>query len=122
MSILDWMRSKSPGAMFAGWFVSRQEILRIMSCSSLCLLYRSVRCVVEGVVARCFVVGQRECFLLGRQTDLTTWSAGRAISVVGGACSLPSGINPGLSSAQSAQFAWSGRRRVSADTWYFLCM
>lgn len=88
MSILDWMRSKSPGAMLEGCFVSRpKELLRIMSCMSLWgnLLDRSVRCVVGGVVARRFVVGQRECFLLGRQTDLTSWSAGRAISVVGGA-------------------------------------
>lgn len=32
-----------------------------------------------------YVVGQRECFLVDRLTDLTGWSAGRAISVVGGA-------------------------------------
>lgn len=70
MSILDWMRSKSPGAILMGWFEERRRGCRVL-CRVVCdgigrtvdLVDRRVRCVVEGVVARCFVVGQRDCIL-----------------------------------------------------------
>lgn len=47
------------------------------------LFDRRVRCVVEGVVARYSVVGQREWFPADWLTDLTDWSAGRAILGIG---------------------------------------
>lgn len=60
MSILDWMRSKIPGAMIEGWFEERRSCCRVLLCvvfyrmlSTVGLLDSRVRRVVEGVVARC---------------------------------------------------------------------